>query len=198
MKQKKVSARTAVVALIVLVLVGIAAIAAEYGTQADPLVSQGYIDSVFGPQLLSQVDDMFSKKFSAVSNEINTAQDLIDQKISEFESRQLSIAVDQAFLENVSGQVIQSVQDQSYYQTTFTPVTVPKGKRIVLGIGTEAVVQSGNGKCVSSLVDTTTGGTASANTAVSKYHLYLSDAQGSGISATSELTLLVRGSYQIQ
>lgn len=198
MKQKKVSARTAVVALIVLVLVGIAAIAAEYGTQADPLVSQGYIDSVFGPQLLSQVDDMFSKKFSAVSNEINTAQDLIDQKISEFESRQLSVAVDQAFLENVSGQVIQSVQDQSYYQTTFTPVTVPKGKRIVLGIGTEAVVQSGNGKCVSSLVDTTTGGTASANTAVSKYHLYLSDAQGSGISATSELTLLVRGSYQIQ
>ena len=198
MKQKKVSARTAVVALIVLVLVGIAAIAAEYGTQADPLVSQGYIDSVFGPQLLSQVDDMFSKKFSAVSNEINTAQDLIDQKISEFESRQLSVAVDQAFLENVSGQVIQSVQDQSYYQTTFTPVTVPKGKRIVLGIGTEAVVQSGNGKCVSSLVDTTTGGTASANTAVSKYHLYLSDAQGSGISATSELTLLVRGSYQIK
>lgn len=198
MKQKKISARTAVVALVVLVLVGIAAIAAEYGTQADPLVSRGYIESVFGPQLLSQVDDMFSQKFSAVSNEISAAQTVIDQKISEFESRQLSVAVDQAFLDNVSNRVIQSVQDQSYQQSTFTPVTVPKGKKLILAIGSEAVLQSGNGKCVLSLVDTTTGGSASANTAVSKYHLYLSGSQGGGISATSELTLLVRGAYQIQ
>ena len=82
MKQKKNSVKFALIGLVVLLLAGIVAIAAEYGTQSDPLVSKSYIDSVFGPQLLSQVDSMVQQKLGNASSEIQAAQDIIDQKIS--------------------------------------------------------------------------------------------------------------------
>lgn len=198
MKQKKKSAKTAVVVLIGLVLAGVAAIAAEYGTSADPLVSQSYIDSVFGPQLLSQVDSMISQKLGGASSQIQAAQDLIDQKIAEFESRQLSVNVDQAFIDQVSGRVIQSVQDQSVNNSTFRTVTLSSGQRLVLSEGAEVLLQSGGASCVSRLVDTTAGSDLSSGGKVQPYHLYLAPAQGCGVNASSGVTLLVRGSYQVQ
>ena len=198
MKQKKTSAKAAVVILIGLVLVGIAAIAAEYGTSADPLVSQSYIDSVFRPQLLSQVDSQINQKLSAASSQIQSAQDVIDQKIAEFESRQLSVNVDQTFMNNVSSRVIQSVSDQSVNNSTFKTVTLTTGKTMILSVGAELVLQSGTATGENTLVDTTTGGALSTGGAVQPYHLYLATAQGSGIRASSAVTLLVRGTYQVQ
>ena len=198
MKQKKNSVKIAVVGLVILLLAGVLAIAAEYGTQSDPLVSKGYIDSVFGPQLLSQVDSMVQQKLGNASGEIQAAQNIIDQKINEFESRQLSVAVDQAFMENVSNRVIQTVQDQTVNQSTFRAVTVPAGKQLILSVGSELVLQAGTGKCISSLLDTTTGAVVTSGSSVSAFHLYLASAQGSGVKASAQVTALVRGTYQIQ
>ncbi|MBE6915109.1 MAG: hypothetical protein E7471_00525 [Ruminococcaceae bacterium] len=198
MKQKKNSVKIAMIGLAVLLLAGVFAIAAEYGTQSDPLVSKGYIDSVFAPQLLSQVDSLVAQKLGNASSEIQAAQDIIDQKMSEFESRQLSVSVDQAFMDNVSNRVIQTVQDQSYNQSTFRAVTVPAGKQLILSVGSEMVLQAGTGKCVSSLLDTTTGAVVSTGGSVPAFHLYLASAQGSGVKASTQVTALVRGAYQIQ
>ncbi len=198
MKQKKNSVKFAIIGLVVLLLAGVAAIAAEYGTQNDPLVSKSYIDSVFAPQLLSQVDSLVQQKLGNASGEIQAAQDIIDQKMSEFESRQLSVGVDQVFMDNVANRVIQSVQDQSVNQSTFRAVTVPAGKQLILSVGSELVLQAGSGKCLSSLLDTTTGAVLSAGGSVTAFHLYLASAQGSGVKASAQVTALVRGAYQIQ
>ncbi len=198
MKQKKRSVKTAIVLLVGLLLVGIFAIAAEYGSSADPLVSQSYIDSVFKPQILAQVDSKITQKLSGASSQIQTVQDLIDRKIAEFESRQFSVNVDSAFVQQVSDRVIQSVQDQTVNNSTFQVVSLSSGQKLILTVGAEAVLQSGNASCVSALLDTTTGVSLASGGKVAQYHLYLAPAQDCGISASSSATLLVRGYYQVK
>ena len=198
MKQKKLSAKLATVILVGLVLVGIVAIAAEYGTSADPLVSQSYIDSVFQPELLSKVDTIVNERASGLQTQIASAQDLIDRKMSEFEIRQLSAGVDSAFLQNVSDRVIATVKDQSSGSATFQTVALAKGNTFVAGAGCEIVLQEGSAACVSGLIDTTTGGALLNGKAAAQYHLYLAPAAGRGLKANAATTLLVRGSYQIK
>lgn len=198
MKQKKLSAKLATVILVGLVLVGIVAIAAEYGTSADPLVSQSYIDSVFQPELLSKVDTIVNQRASGLQTQITSAQDLIDRKMSEFETRQLSTDVDSAFIQNVSDRVIATVKDQSNGSATFQTVALAKGNTFVAGAGCEIVLQGGSATCVSGLIDTTTGGALLNGKAAAQYHLYLAPAAGRGLKASAATTLLVRGSYQIK
>lgn len=198
MKQKKRSVKTAVVLLVGLVLVGVCAIAAEYGSSADPLVSQSYIDSVFAPQILAQVDSKITQKLSGASSQIQSAQDMIDRKIAEFESRQLSVGVDSAFIGQVSDRVIQSVQDQSVNNSTFQVVSLSAGQKLILTVGAEAVLQSGSANCISNLLDTTTGAALTSGGKVAQYHLYLAPAQDCGMTATAGTTLLVRGYYQVK
>ena len=198
MKQKKRSVKTAIVLLAGLVLVGIFAIAAEYGTSADPLVSQSYIDSVFAPQLMAQVDSKIAQKLSGASSQIQTAQDLIDRKIAEFESRQLSVNVDQAFLQQASDRVIQSVQDQTVNNSTFQAVSLSAGQKLILTTGGEVFLQSGNASCVSGLLDTTNASSLASGGKVEQYHLYLAPTSNCGITASSGATLLVRGYYQVK
>lgn len=198
MKQKKLSAKLAAVILVGLVLVGVAAIAAEYGTSADPLVSQSYIDSVFKPDLLTQVESLVNQRASGLQTQIANAQDVIDRKIAEFETRQLSVGMDSAFLQSVSNQVSATVNSQPSGSATFQSVSLAQGNTLVAGAGCEIVLQSGGATCVSGLIDTTTGGALLDGKTAQQYHLYLAPAAGRGLKASAATTLLVRGSYQIK
>ncbi|MBQ3054840.1 MAG: hypothetical protein IJC88_01915 [Oscillospiraceae bacterium] len=198
MKQKKRSVKAAIIFLVGLVLVGVFAIAAEYGTSADPLVSQSYIDSVFTPKLIAQVNTLISQKVSGVSTQIQSAQSTIDQKIAEFESRQLSVNMNQAFYDQVSNRLIQNVQDQTANNSTFKAVSLSSGQKLILTVGAEVLLQSGSASCVTNLLDSTTGASLGNGGAVQRYHMYLAPVQNCGITATSGTTLLVRGYYQVK
>ena len=80
-------------------------------------------------------------------------------------------------------------------------VTVKAGQKLLGGVGCEFLLRSGSAVCVAAsapgLIDSTDGATLASGGAIQPNHLYLSTAEGRGLQAGSDATVLVRGSYQI-
>ena len=83
----------------------------------------------------------------------------------------------------------------------FAVVTVKAGPKLLGGVGCEFLLRSGSAVCVAAsapgLIDSTDGATLASGGARQPNHLYLSTAEGRGLQAGSDATVLVRGSYQI-
>ena len=88
MKQKKWKAITSAVLLAALAVAGALAIAAEYGTSDDPLVSLSYINNVLAPKIEEKVDEIIAEKTASLSDEldakVNSVSSEIDDKISQY------------------------------------------------------------------------------------------------------------------
>ncbi|WP_224725718.1 hypothetical protein [Paenibacillus vietnamensis] len=91
-------------------------------------------------------------------------------------------------------------------ETALEVVTVPSGKTLMAGQGTEVIVRVGKAIVYSSdsngIADLTGGEDLKNGTAITKNHLILFPRAGRGIlpdpAQTNGLTVLVRGSYTIQ
>ncbi len=204
MKQKKWKAITSAVLLAALVVAGAIAIAAEYGTSDDPLVSLSYINNVLAPQISEKVDEIIAEKTGSLGSEldakINSISGEIDDKISEYTSKNAEELVTDAFVSNVAEKVAEKV-GSSGTSSTFALVKLKSGQTLTAKVGCEALLRLGSATCVSSgtpgLIDMTTGGDLSGGKSLEKNHLYLCTVDGRGIRATSDATLLVRGPYSI-
>ena len=75
-----------------------------------------------------------------------------------------------------------------------------KGKTITAVAGAEMIVYSGNGTVIGTagLLNLSSGQVFQKGTSIVLYNLYFSPASSSGITAASELTVFVRGDYQIK
>ena len=85
----------------------------------------------------------------------------------------------------------------------FTVVTLYNGQTVSCGVGTEIVPRLGsvkaNGASAPALIDTTTGNSISAGTALSANHLYMVSIEGNGITAAADNTkVLISGVYTVQ
>lgn len=82
----------------------------------------------------------------------------------------------------------------------FSRVTLSRGDRISVKGGGELMVYSGNAEVTGSdgLVNLTTGELFRDGNSAIKYHLYLSPADDSGIRASGNVTVFVRGGYTKQ
>ncbi len=206
MKQKKWKALTSVLLLLSLIVAGFIAIAAEYGTSDDPLVSLSYINNVLAPQISKKVDEVIAEKTDALNAEmdkkINSVSNEIDDKLSEYTSKSADEIVTDAFIDSVAEKVAQKVPATSEAGSIFKQVKLTSGQTLNTNVGCEVLLRIGTAKCVSSgttgLIDMTTGGVLSNGTALEKNHLYLCTIEGGrGVKATSDVTLLVRGPYSI-
>ncbi len=205
MKQKKWKAITTIFLLVALVVAGVIAIAAEYGTADDPLVSLSYINNVLAPEISEKVDEIIAEKTSGLSSEldskINSISGEIDDKISEYTSKSAEDLVTDAFVANVADKVAAKVGGGSSASSTFALVKLKEGQTITGKVGMEALLRLGSAACVSTgtpgLIDMTTGGDLAGGKPLEKNHLYLCTVDGRGIKASSDATLLVRGPYSI-
>lgn len=85
-------------------------------------------------------------------------------------------------------------------KNSYRKVTVAKGKTITAVAGAEMIVYSGNGTVIGTagLLNLSSGQVFQKGISIVLYNLYFSPASSSGITAASELTVFVRGDYQIK
>ncbi len=205
MKLKNWKAITSVLLLAALVTAGFIAIAAEYGTSDDPLVSLSYINNVLAPEISAKVDEIIAEKTGSMSGEleskISAFNSELDGKIAEYTSRSADEIVNDAFVASVAEKVAAKVPSQGTPSSTFTLVKLNSGQTLTAKVGCEVLLRIGTAKCVSSgslgLIDISTGGELAGGSSLEKNHLYLCTIDGRGVKATSNITILVRGQYTI-
>lgn len=205
MKQKKWKAITSILLLATLIAAGALAIAAEYGTSEDPLVSLSYINNVLAPQISDKVDEIIAEKTGSLQTDldskINSISYEIDEKIADYASKSSDEIVTDAFVQSVADKVAEKVGSSGGTSSTFALVKLTSGQTLTAKVGCEVLLRIGNATCVSSgtpgLIDMTNGTDLANGKALEKNHLYLCTVDGRGVKASSDITLLVRGPYTV-
>lgn len=145
----------------------LAVLAAGQGSQSDPLVTLSYLTEKFTPSILDQVDDKLDEREAALEDK----------------------------LEQAAG------TGSGGSGGTYQIVTLSQGQKLVAGTSCEILLRSGTAVCVSDsspgLVDMTGGGTLANGGALTANHLYLATIEGRGVSASTAVTLMVRGTYTL-
>lgn len=181
---KKHKLRIAVCIMLVgTVLAAFVGIAAEVGSQGDPLVTLSYLNEVFLKQILDDVDEKLVAR-----NELLTAE--LMERINETK-RDILVELGSSYGDESGGVAV-----------SFAAVTLAPGQTLYGGAGCEVLLRSGSATCVSEgmsvpgLVDTTDGSTINHGTALKENHLYMMTDQR-GVLAAVETVVLVRGEYMI-
>lgn len=152
---------------------------AAAGSQTDPLVTMSYLTDVNTPAILKQVDAKLDSREQALVDKLDGVVDTYAQEV-------------ESLMGSSNGGAPSSV---------FSVVTVKAGQQLLGSTGCELLLRSGSATCVAAsapgLVDSTDGSTLAAGGAVQPNHLYLITADGWGLKATADATVMVRGSYTI-
>lgn len=186
MKHRILKLRLAALALVALTLTGFAAVAADQGTAADPLVSLSYLTSVFKPSVLSDVDAKVAAQEARIKTDFSALLAAHKQEVEQLVS-------------GLSGGV--SITGQS--TATYAVATLSSGQVITGTVGTEFMLRVGTAVCSASsapgLINVTTGGSINNGAALTTNHLYMATIDPRGVKATSgTVKLLVRGTYTIK
>lgn len=181
MKKRKL--RTALCVMLVgTVLTAFVAIAAEAGSQGDPLVTLSYLNDTFLGQLLGKVDTELTRRNQTIQQEMDESIEKAAQEI----------------LDQMDGVEMVGSAAAASYQA----VTLSAGQVLYGSAGCEVMLRSGSATCVSAdkstpgLVDITGGSTINDGSSLQTNHLYAMTADR-GVKAADAVTLLVRGSYTI-
>ena len=214
MAQKKAVIGLTSFLLVVLLLVGGFAMAAEIGSKEDPLVTVSYIMEELNPRLMEEVNKAVSETARSLETKMQGdyeayAKDL-SEKIVAFESTYTGSTTDDAFVAKVAEAVLAQMGGAQGETSTggaasigagFVRVVVPKDKTITFKEGAQIVHRLGSGKVVApkapGLVDLTAAGALSNGQAVVASHLYLCTVSDNGIKASEQMTIFVQGTYVV-
>ena len=200
---KKWSIWLTCVLVAVMMIAGLGVIAAEYGSQSDPLVTLSYIEKVLLPNAQKDVDKTVSNAMEefedALSDCDKTIQSYIDKKLRSFASgdvdEELIDAIAASVLEQAGGSVTAG-------EVSWSVIQVPAGRTVVCEVGVQAILRVGQATCVAAgtpgLIDLSNGETLENGGALAANHLYTASIQGRGIYTAQGCTLLIAGSYTIQ
>ena len=184
MKQKK-TVRVAVLGLAAMAAVTLGALAADVGSEEDPLVTLSYLTQKAPPSILSQVDSKLTARETELKKQLSA---VVEGYVKEVEDKLASSG---------GGSSVQPSGGASYQV-----VNLSAGQTITGGAACEFLLRSGTATCVSDtspgLVDMTAGTTLAGGGALTANHLYLATIEGRGVKASTAVTLLVRGTYSIQ
>lgn len=108
----------------------------------------------------------------------------------------------QAEFQSKLNEQVQIMEQQIASSTTglnFTVITLTSGQTLKGSIGCEIILRSGAALCSGSsgLSDVTDGKLISIGVALTDNHLCMVSTQGDGVTASSAVTLLVRGGYTL-
>ena len=168
---------TGVVVLAAIALISGASIIAfaSPGSQDDPFITLSYLMEEFRPMIMAEI----SKKEQELTQEF---EDRIAALEAEFQAGQGGVGTPGS-------------------ADTFAVVTLKRNQTLSCSVGAEIMLRIGTATGVGSvpaLVNSTSGTTLSAGSALAANNMYLVTIDGNGLKATAENTrVLVRGSYRI-
>ena len=182
----------------VLMVAGLGVIAAEYGSQSDPLVTLSYIEQVLLPQAKKDVDQQVEDSMEDFEDLLNAKnkdiQKYIDKKLRSFASGD----VDEALVEEIAALILAEGEPSSVSNAPWAVITVPAGATVVCEPGVQAVLRSGQASSTAVLVDLSNGEDLTAGKALALNHMYVTDASGEGLFTAQGCTVLISGGYTVQ
>jgi len=208
-KQKNWLIGAGSVLLIVLLLAGYAAIAAEIGDKTDPLVSFSYISDELMPKINGMLDDAVKGKTDEFAGILEARSEQykkdLEKIISDFRASFSGDLNDEAFINAVADAVIAkaggSPSSPDGSSSVMVKVVVPAGKTLTGMIGTQILLRLGSATVQASgtpgLIDLTSGGELADGRALERNHLYFISVDGRGLKAGEEATVFVLGEYTI-
>lgn len=178
---KKNRLRTAACLLLAgTVLAAFVAMAAEVGSQGDPLVSLSYLNDTFLGQILDKVDEKLAQRNTQLRQELEAELQAMEQGANSLPGSAASTG---------SG--------------SYAAVTLYAGQSLCGSAGCEILLRSGSASCTSdsggttALVDTTSGSSLHSGAALTKDHLYMAP-DSAHVAASDTVVLLVRGDYTVE
>lgn len=200
--------------LVVLLLTGYLAVAAEFGSKSDPLVTLSYIEELL-PELKDTIDKAIESKTnefdSILTQKVDQALESIDGRIAEFENDYSANVVDASFINAVADKVFEDIKasgssgdsvSQGGSASLFSVVRISSGQTVIGEVGTEILWRFGTGKCTSpgtpGLIDVSTGSDLPNGSALQANHLYVVTVENRGFSASSDCVILIKGPYTVQ
>lgn len=198
------------VLLIVLLFAGYMAVAAEYGSKTDPLVTLSYIEELL-PELRQTIDKAIAEKTKEFDSTIDAKADevlaQIDSKIVQFETQYSSEVADATFVQKVADAVAAQIGSSGGSSgatsgNLFEVVRFSSGQTVIGEIGTEILWRIGSATCVSpgtpGLIDISTGGDLAAGGQLQQNHVYVVTVADRGFKATSDCVILIKGAYTVK
>ena len=207
--KKKWTITLAVILLVTLSVAGYLAIAAEYGSEEDPLVTLSYINNILSPQVMQKLEQELSDKAQEVSAEIDTkikaASDELDMKIAAYEAAAAEGNISDDLINSIADAVIERMQKDDDDETAKAPVwevvRLEAGKTVTCSIGCELVLRLGSATCVSSgttgPINLTDGTVLGPDKQYAVNNLYLVTIEGRGLYTADGCTVLICGDYVI-
>lgn len=163
------------------VLAAFVAVAADVGTQGDPLVTLSYLNDTFLGQILEKVDEKLAARDEELRRELE----------GEIAQRERELLLQTGGGSPAGGLAV-----------TYTAVDILDGETLWGVVGTEIILRSGSAACVTEgggmpgLTDVTSGSSLAGGGALVKDHLYMMTADR-GVKASGQVTVLVRGEYTV-
>jgi hypothetical protein len=211
MMQKKAVLSAASVLLVLLVLVGFFAIAAEVGGREDPLVSLSYLQAL-EPDLKNKIDELVQERMAEYDKSI---QDAIAAALAELDSYTPGTssgpsASDPAFIAQVADRVAEIIGGQSsapsdVLPSTYTRVTIPAGKTVLFGEGTSFFKRTGTATVYreaqttsAGLINLSTGRELNTGEVPNNYLFSVTFDNSRGFKTTTEVIIFVLGPYIIK
>lgn len=207
MNKRKWLTLTTCILVALLLATGYMAIAAEYGSDADPLVSASYITEVLAPQTIDKVNEIIDQRTSEFTTQLNqTLADYtahLDSVVEEVEGTTQDLASDSAFVDAVATQVLSrlnSTDSSVSVSGGWTLLEVSEGETVVFEAGGMAMLRVGTANCYTpsstNLVDITDSSELANGEPLVKNHMYVVTISGRGFTVTaSSAKLMVYGSY---
>ena len=204
MKSRKWTLSLAAALLVVLMATGYLAIAADYGSKDDPLVTLSYINDVLAPEATAKIEAAFAAKASEfdtlITQKMASIQSQIDQKVAEMGQ---TAAPSDALVEAVTSAVLQQLGETGgpAASNSWNVVQLTSGQALSAGVGCEILLRAGTAACVASgtpgLINLSSGTDLANGGALAANNLYIVTVQGNGVRASGAATLLVNGTYTI-
>lgn len=177
----------------VMLLAGVWAIAVDYGSQSDPLITLSYVNDVLLPASRQEIDQkaaaLQSEYETLLNNQSAALERSVDQKL-----RSLDPAADSALIQAIAQAAVEQMGGSSAQWTT---LTLSAGQKLTLETGGQLVLRSGSGTCVSSLMDLSDATSLASGKALAVNHLYAAGVSGCGLTAGGSCTVLFSGKYSL-
>ena len=172
----KIAAGILVIAVIAMISGATLLAYASPGTQTDPFITMSYLNDIFKPQVMTDVNKAAEELFDNFNDQIAELEAQL--KASQSNPAPAPTAADK-----------------------FSVITLSRGQQMTCSVGTEIMLRIGTATGTGStpaLVDYTTGEAFTSGDPLTTNHMYLVTIEGNGIRATADtVRVLVRGAYKI-
>ena len=196
--------------LIALLASGYMAVAAEYGSKEDPLVTLSYITDVLEPEALKRVDEAIADKTATLNAELDGKIEeyvaKLDEALASGGGSASDLASNEALINAVADAVIEKMGADSSATApageSWKVVKLEAGKKLTGKVGAQVLLRIGSATCLApsspGLINLSAGNELASGKALAQNNLYMVTVEGRGITAgAGGATILACGEYTI-